>query len=156
MTMTAATDVRHARTLARVLDSAFSIPGTRIRFGLDPILGLIPGGGDVAGAALSGYIVLIAARLGAPPAVLGRMLLNVLIDTVVGSVPLLGDLFDVAWKSNLRNVALLERYAERPVAVERRSRGLMVLVLFGLALIAAAVGVVSFLLVQALWRMLTS
>ena len=76
--------VRNARALARVLDSAVGIPGTPIRIGLDAILGLIPGGGDVAAAALSGYIVLTAARRGVPTPVIARMLVNVLADTAIG------------------------------------------------------------------------
>src|ERR1700733_6814720 len=103
-----------ARTVARLLDSGARIPGTKIRFGLDPVLGLVPGLGAVAGAVLSGYIVLVGVRLGASRSVVLRMLANILIDTVVGSVPILGDAFDVVWKSNNRNVALLERFLERP------------------------------------------
>ena len=96
--------VGRARALARLLDSAVTVPGTNIRVGADSLIGLIPGLGDVAGAVLSGYIVLVATRLGAPASVVARMLLNIGIDTLVGSVPVLGDLFDVAWKSNQMNV----------------------------------------------------
>src|SRR5215208_4813193 len=103
-----------ARTLARLLDSAAKVPGTGIRFGADAILGLVPGLGDVAGAVLSGYLVLLAQRLGAPRAVVLRMLGNVAVDTLGGTVPLIGDLFDVAFKSNSRNLALLERAIDRP------------------------------------------
>ena len=81
-----------ARTLARLLDSAARVPGTEIRFGADAILGLVPGLGDVAGAALAGYLVILAQRLGAPRAVVLRMLGNVAFDTLVGTVPLAGDL----------------------------------------------------------------
>src|SRR5687768_16003747 len=83
------------RALARLMDSAVAIPGTGIRVGLDSLIGLVPGIGDLAGAAMSGYIVLAAARLGAPAPVLIRMVANIAVDGVVGSVPLLGDLFDV-------------------------------------------------------------
>jgi len=148
-------DVRTARALARVLDSAVGIPGTKLRVGLDAILGLIPGGGDVAAAALSGYIVLTAARRGVPRAVLGRMLLNVLVDTAVGSIPVLGDLFDVAFKSNVRNVELLERHELQPTAVRRQSRAVVAAVAAAIALIVIGVGVVAVVLVRLLWGALT-
>lgn len=154
--MTSDTDIRRARALARVLDSAVGIPGTSLRVGLDAILGLIPGGGDVAGAALSGYIVLTAARLGAPKPVLARMLVNVLVDTAIGTVPVLGDLFDVAYKSNLLNVELLERYAADPVAVRRQSRWVAAGVVVIIVAIAAAVGTLGVLLVRALWNLATT
>src|SRR4051794_31023830 len=89
----------HVRHLAWLLDSAFEIPGTRIRIGLDPLIGLIPVLGDLIGMLLGGYIVLLAGRLGAPRVVLMRMLLNVLIDSVLGSVPIAGDFLDAAWKA---------------------------------------------------------
>jgi hypothetical protein len=103
-----------ARALTRVLDTAVRVPGTPVRFGLDAVLGLVPGLGDVAGAALAGYVVLLGTRLGAPTSVVLRMLANVAVDTAVGTVPVLGDLFDVAWKSNTRNLALLEHYVAQP------------------------------------------
>ena len=99
-----------ARTLTNLLDNAVRVPGTSMRFGLDPVLGLVPGLGDVAGAALSGYVVLLASQLGAPTTVIVRMLGNVVIDTVGGTFPVIGDLFDAGWKSNSRNLALLERH----------------------------------------------
>lgn len=153
--MTNDTDIRRARALARVLDSAIGVPGTPLRIGLDSILGLIPGGGDVAGALLSGYIVLTAARRGAPRAVIGRMLVNVLVDTTVGAIPVLGDLFDVAYKANLRNVELLERHVSAPLAVRRQSRWVVVAVVAALAVIVVAVGALGVLVAQALWRLLT-
>jgi hypothetical protein len=110
------------RHLARLLDEVLRIPGTNIRFGLDAILGLIPGAGDVAGGILSAFIILQAARLGAPGSVLARMVMNVAVDSIVGAVPVLGDLFDIGWKSNTRNAALLERYATQPQATRRASR----------------------------------
>src|SRR5687767_3717769 len=107
-------DLRRARAIARVLDSAVGVPGTPIRIGLDAVLGLVPGAGDIAGAVLSGYIILTGLRSGIPRVVIWRMLANVGLDTLVGSVPLLGDLFDVAYKSNMKNVDLLERHAAQP------------------------------------------
>ena len=110
------------RDLARVLDEAIRIPGTNIRIGLDAILGLIPGGGDVAGGLFSAIIMLQAARMGAPTAVLARMLGNVVVDTAVGSIPLIGDLFDFVWRANSKNVRLLESWRERPTGTQRASK----------------------------------
>ena len=109
------------RDLARVLDEAIRIPGTNIRVGLDALLGLLPGGGDVAGGLLSGLIILQAARSGAPTPVLGRMLANVAIDVLLGAIPLLGDIFDVAWRANSRNVRLLESWRAQPASTRRAS-----------------------------------
>jgi hypothetical protein len=138
-----------ARALTRLLDSAASIPGTGIRFGLDPILGLVPGLGDVAGAVLAGYLVLLAQRLGAPRAVVLRMLANVALDTAGGTIPVLGDAFDVAFKSSSRNLALLERSLESPTQTKRASRLLVVATLAGLALLVAGGIVVAVMLVRA-------
>jgi hypothetical protein len=109
------------RDLARVLDEAIRIPGTNIRIGLDALLGLLPGGGDVAGGLFSGLIILQAARSGAPTPVLGRMLANVAIDVVLGAIPLLGDIFDVAWRANSRNVRLLESWRAQPASTSKAS-----------------------------------
>ena len=144
--------VRRARTLARLLDSAVRVPGTGIRFGADSVIGLIPGLGDVAGAVVSGYIVLVAARLGAPASVVARMLLNIGVDTVVGSVPVLGDLFDVAWKSNQMNVALLERHLGEPVATRRASRWLVTGVVVAALTLFVLAGVGMIALIRALLR----
>ncbi|HET7842856.1 MAG TPA: DUF4112 domain-containing protein [Xanthomonadales bacterium] len=106
-------DVERARRLARLLDTAVAIPGTNIRFGLDALLGLVPGVGDAVGTLLSSQIVIAAARSGVPTLVIIRMLLNLVVDTVVGAVPVLGDLFDVVFRSNQRNLELLERHHGR-------------------------------------------
>ena len=139
-----------ARTLARLLDSAVRVPGTGIRFGADSVIGLIPGLGDIGGAALAGYLVILAQRLGVPRAVVLRMLANVAVDTLGGTVPLIGDLFDVAFKSNLRNVALLERALERPVATTRTSRLMVAGTILGLALLVAGGLVITVLAIRAI------
>jgi hypothetical protein len=141
-----------ARTIARLLDSAVSVPGTGIRFGLDPLLGLIPGLGDLAGMMLSGYLVVLGGRLGVPRTVLMRMLANVAIDTVGGSVPVLGDLFDVGWKSNMRNVGLLERAIGSPVTTRRASRFTVLGILLLLALLAAAGIAVAIIVLKAVFQ----
>jgi hypothetical protein len=125
------------RALARLLDSAFRIPGTGVRVGADSIFGLVPVVGDFAGAALSGYIVLASARLGAPPSTLLRMLINIGIDTVVGSVPVLGDMFDVGWRANIRNVELLDSHLGGSVETRRANRLVVIGVIVGLLLLAA-------------------
>jgi len=149
-------DFRRARALARALDTAVGVPGTPIRVGLDALLGLIPGAGDLASAALSGYIVLIAVRAGTPTIVIWRMLGNIGIDTLVGSVPVFGDLFDVAFKSNVKNVELLERYAAKPTAVTKRSRWLAALVIAVLALALIGIAAVGFIGARLVWRLLTT
>jgi hypothetical protein len=98
------------RRWATLLDSAFGIPGTHVRFGMDALIGLVPGLGDAVSGLFSAAIIFHATRMGVPRVVLVRMVVNVLIDVLVGAIPVLGDLFDVGWKANLRNVALMERH----------------------------------------------
>jgi hypothetical protein len=143
-------NVSTLRQLARLLDEAFRVPGTNLRFGLDAILGLIPGAGDIAGGLLSTVIILQAAKLGAPRSVLARMVLNVAIDSIVGAVPLLGDLFDIGWKSNTRNAALLQRYADRPQATRRASRLTVALAITAVLLIVAGMIAVVVAIVRGL------
>jgi hypothetical protein len=99
--------------LATFMDTAFFLPGTNIRFGADAIIGLVPGIGDLMTTAISSYIVYEAHRIGAPKHVIARMVGNVALDGVVGAVPLLGDVFDVAFRANRRNIELLRKYLER-------------------------------------------
>jgi len=99
------------RRWARIFDSAFRVPGTQFRFGIDPILGLVPGVGDLASPILSMFMVWHGARLRVPKIVLARMVLNALIDAVAGVIPVVGDLFDFGWKATAWNLALLERHA---------------------------------------------
>ena len=99
------------RRMARLLDSAIPVPGTSFRFGLDPLLGLIPGLGDLVSPLFTMAVLWQGNDLGIPRVVLLRMVFNVAIDTLIGMVPLAGDLFDFAWKANDRNIALLELHA---------------------------------------------
>ena len=102
--------LRRVQILAELLDNRFVLPGTNFRFGLDSLIGLIPGIGDLATSAISSYIVYLAHSQGIPKHVLARMIWNVAVDTGLGIVPGLGDLFDFAWKSNSKNARLLERH----------------------------------------------
>ena len=98
--------------LANRMDTLFRLPGTNIRVGLDSIIGLVPGLGDTAAMLPSGYIIWRAKGLGAPPPLLARMIANTGVDFVLGSIPLIGDLFDVGFKANRRNTALLRQHLE--------------------------------------------
>jgi len=102
--------LKRLRRLAWLIDGVFSLPGTRFRFGLNSIVGLVPVGGDAILGAISLYIVYEAAQLGVPAPQLARMLANVAIEVAGGSVPVLGDIFDMALKANLRNLAIIERH----------------------------------------------
>jgi hypothetical protein len=99
--------------LAQLLDSAIRIPGTNVVMGIDAVLGLVPIIGDAISGMIASYIIWEARRLGAPRWLIARMAVNTTLDTLVGSIPVFGDMFDVAFKSNLKNVALLKRHAEK-------------------------------------------
>ena len=109
----ASADTSDVRQLADWLDTRFVIPGTNIRFGLDAIIGLAPGVGDLITTGLGAYIVWRAHELGAPKWLLARMGLNLAIDSTIGAVPILGDLFDIAFRSHQRNVRLLLNWLEK-------------------------------------------
>ena len=147
---------RNARAIARILDTAITIPGTSIKVGLDGILGLIPGAGDVASAALGSLIVMAAVRSGAPTPVIARMVGNIALDTAVGTVPILGDLFDIAFKSNKRNADLLDRYTAQPVATTTRSKGVIVAIGVGVVLVLVAIVALGIVAARALWQLLTN
>lgn len=108
--------------LSTLLDTALVIPGTNIRFGLDALIGLVPGIGDIVSTALSLYIVREARALGAPRLLIARMLANVALDGMIGAVPVAGDVFDVAFRANRRNVALLRAHLDRTERRLRRAR----------------------------------
>ena len=110
--------------------------------GLDPILGLIPGAGDAAGAVLAAWILVEAFRMGVSRATLLRMAGNVALDAGLGAIPILGDIFDFAWQANLRNVTLLERHLAAPAQARRADRAFILLVISGV--LAMAVGLLAF------------
>ena len=133
--------LRALRKWATLLDAAFQVPGTKFRFGLDAIIGLIPGAGDIGTAFFSVMILLHAFRLKIPKVVIGRMVLNAGLDMLAGTIPLVGDLFDAGYKANLRNMALLERHAHRGV-VPDRSDYIFVSVALGILLLIALIPIV--------------
>lgn len=146
--------IERLRAVSRLLDNAFTIPGTRFRFGLDALIGLVPGIGDAVGALFSAYLILQASRLGAPKSVINRMIANVGIDTVVGWVPLLGDLFDVAWKANNKNLALLEQHLQQPAAARAGSRRSLLLLGGGLLLALVAIAAAGVLVAELVLKLL--
>ena len=100
------------RKLSRLMDTAIGIPGTKFRIGLDPIIGLVRGAGDIVDTAFSAYLIYLATRFNIPQKTLGKMVYNIGLEAVVGSVPLVGDIFGAFYKSNMRNLALLEAHLE--------------------------------------------
>ena len=142
--------LKQLRSLTHTLDNAFEIPGVGYRVGWDAIIGLVPGIGDAIMLVPSGYIVYQAYRLGAPRSTLTRMVFNLGLETVVGSVPLIGDLFDATWKSNARNLYLLEQHLgpTDEVVFERPSNTTPLLLLLGvLAIIGGGVALLIWLFV---------
>jgi hypothetical protein len=149
--------LRRLRQLSRLLDRVITVPGTQISIGLDPILGLIPVGGDFLGVMLSAYIVLESARLGAPASTLSRMVLNIIIDGLVGAIPIAGDLFDVGWKANEYNIKLLEDHLRFPSQRKRADKWFvfaLMTVLFIVAIGLAAFAVILMRLLGTLLGML--
>lgn len=139
-----------ARAVARLLDRSLRVPGTSLRFGLDPILGLIPGIGDAAGALASGYILYVAWLNGVPGSMIGRMMLNIGVDALMGAIPVIGDLFDAGWQANARNVALLERWLDQDGAHRHHSVAILIGVIVGLLALLAGVGWVLWVVLGAL------
>lgn len=142
---------QQVRDLARVLDSQFRVPGTDRTFGVDAVIGLIPGVGDVAGLAMSAGLIMRAVGLGARGATVGRMVLNATLDGIVGTVPVLGTLFDFVFKANTRNVALLEQHVLDPETTRASSRTairrtLLLVVAAFVVVIAAVIAIAAALL----------
>ncbi|MGH7646376.1 MAG: DUF4112 domain-containing protein [Gemmatimonadales bacterium] len=128
------------RAVTRVFDEALRIPGTPLRLGLDALLGLVPGVGDAVSGCVAAYGLWVGARLGAPAPGLLRLLFNVAVDAGVGAIPLAGDLFDIGWKANRRNLDLLERWVAAPAAT--RAASVTSLAAVGVAVLAMLAGLV--------------
>ena len=147
------TKINKLRRISRLLDNAIPIPGTKIRFGLDPILGLLPGGGDTVTGGLSAYIVVEAARMGLPRVVLWKMVGNIVLDSFAGTIPVVGDLFDVGWKANVRNIALLEKHLDI-VEASKSDRLFTVGLILLLTLIVLGFAAITVFTVSWLWNLL--
>jgi Domain of unknown function (DUF4112) len=146
--------LQRIRQLSRLLDEAILIPGTNKRIGLDPIIGLFPGGGDTVSMLLSAYIVVEAALLGLPKATLMRMVFNIAIDGLTGTVPIVGDLFDFAFKSNTRNLKLVDAHVSQPQFQARADLLFIIFLVMVLVLMVAsfaALMVLLFTLVKTLF-----
>ena len=140
----------HLDILSHLLDDFIQIPGTHIRFGLDGIIGFIPGAGDIIAGLASTIIIFAAWTRGVPYIVLARMVLNVLIETVVGAIPFVGNLFDIAWRANRRNYKLLEGSIADP-----RRHTLTSWLVFGvLAIVLVGIMLLPALLLAYLWTVL--
>ena len=144
--------LEHLRRFAHWLDDGIRLPGTRLRVGLDPIIGLVPGFGDAAGAILAAGILLEAVRRSVSRFTLGRIAYNIALDALLGSIPLVGDAFDAVWKANLRNVVLIERHQAVPAEARRADRLFVVLLSSLLGLFCGALLVVSIFLTARLFR----
>lgn len=140
--------LRRLRGLSHVLDNAIAIPGLNYRVGLDPLIGLLPGGGDLMAGLISIYVVAEAARIGVPAATLGRMGLNILTEVVIGAVPMIGDLFDVVWKANARNVDLLEQHLRHPMPSRRTDKIFAIVLITGLFVVILGAATLSLLFVR--------
>ena len=133
--------------IAWLLDSSIPIPGTRFTIGIDALIGLFPFVGDLIGVVASSYILSEANRLGVGRTVLARMAFNVAVEGVIGIVPFIGDAFDAAWKANVRNVRLLNAWAERPRETRRASGLFLTGLVLALAAFIALCGALTYLLI---------
>lgn len=115
------TTVESIEALASLMDSQFRLPGTRIKLGIDTLIGLIPGVGDTIGLGIAGYIVLRGARMGLPKHKLLGMGGNIFIDWLIGLIPIIGDLFDMGWKANNRNARIIRQHYEETLRTENIS-----------------------------------
>lgn len=109
--------------MAKVMDGAIAVPGTNLRLGVDAVIGLVPGIGDVISGLISSYLIWEARQLGAPRWLIWRMMANTLLDTTLGAVPILGDAFDVLFRANMKNMALLRRHVMKGGVHSRTSDG---------------------------------
>ena len=142
------------RRLRMILDEAVALPGTRVRFGLDAVLGLIPGVGDLGSAAIGAYLIRAASRLGVPAIVQARMLLNLVIDAIIGLVPIVGDYLDVLYKANAKNAALIEHAVANRETVGRSSWFVFVAMLLGLTVVVVGAFVGTLFVLKRLWEAL--
>jgi hypothetical protein len=125
------------------MDQAFGVPGTKWRFGLDALFGLVPGLGDIAGGLIAVYALRVARQLGAPSVIQLHMLTNIAIDASVGTIPLVGDLFDFVFKAQTRNLALLDDWLKTPHAATKRSKRGLIMVPIAIVLVFATLTILG-------------
>ena len=147
--------LKRLHQLSRLLDNIITIPGTQVGIGLDPIIGLLPIGGDALGLIFSFYIIIEAAQLGVPAATLGRMVMNVIVDSLVGAIPMLGDLFDFAWRANNYNIILLEAALKSPHQNKKADNSFILIFSIGLFLLAIVLISIPVILIRILWQVFT-
>ena len=147
--------LRRLRRVSHLLDNAIPIPGTKYRIGLDPILGLIPGGGDFISSIFAGYVVFKSAQMGVPQETLVKMAANIVFDTVAGTVPVAGDLLDVTWKANVKNIELLDAHLGSPEPGKQADWLFVAALLLGLMLIVGGVIFLSVMLFGWLFQVIT-
>jgi len=143
--------LRHLRKLSDLWDRSVGVPGTKFRVGLESLIGLLPIGGDVIGIILSVYILFQAIQFRLPLTILVRMLFNIILDGAVGSIPILGDLFDTTWKANTRNVNLLEAHLRDPVRSKQTNQWFLFLLLTVLIVVLICFVAISIMVVWLVW-----
>jgi hypothetical protein len=144
-------DLVALRRFAYFMDEAFSIPGTRFRVGLDALLGLIPGIGDVIGGVMSTWVIVGALRHRVPARIIPRMIFNVLVDLFFGAVPVAGDVFDFLYEENVMNMRLLEKHRDRRRPPRSMAQIALVASLIVLVVIGFALGILAALIALVLW-----
>lgn len=145
--------LQRIRLATKVLEGVVPVPGTGKKVGVDPIIGLLTGGGDSIGFLMSAYILLESLRFKLPKETLLRMLSNVAIDAIVGAMPFLGDIFDFFWKANTKNLKLLEAHLDNPREQTAADKGFVFLILLALVgLFALAIGL-SIVVVGLFWKL---
>ena len=153
--MTEPETLKDLQRLSYFLDDAIPIPGTPYRIGIDPLLGLLPVSGDLITGLASAYIVFRAAQLGISRMTLLRMVMNITLDTILGSLPFAGDIFDTVWKANQKNITLLERSLNSPQTGKKADQWFVILVLAGFLLIVLAIALLSLAvltgIIRAIW-----
>lgn len=143
--------VRRLRRFSYLLDSAIRIPGTPYRIGIDPLLDILPIGGDFIGTALSIYIVIEAARMGVSRPILVQMVTNILLDTAIGTVPVLGTVADAVWKANGKNIDLLETELQIPQSQKKADWLFVALLIGGLLIAIVVLAAISVMILRWIW-----
>ena len=148
--------INRLHRLSQLLDNAIAIPGTKYRIGLDPILGLIPGGGDTIAGVLGAYIILEAARMDIPRKVLWKMVGNILFDSLVGTIPVIGDIFDAVWKANVKNMTLLESHLSVEQQEQNLQNNLIFLIILVIVLLMILIGftALTFVIISWFWNLI--